>query len=264
MDKKYLKEQNLYESHKQFMRLCEGTYFPEELSEDDDTDSQEQGQEEPMGAEEPQGQEDGSQDAMAEDPMAGDESMTDDPMANGGEMDNAPIGGMEDQDMAGGEMPDMGEQPQEEDDVIDVDDLTNAQEDMNSKVNSVGRDLGKVEDKITSLMKAIDSMESMISRNNAEIEAFKQEFEKRNPTQTEKLNLRSLKSYPYNVNIDDFWKDKTANSNYDVYSNNSERPDDERSLEITNNDVDDFNEREIADSFSINDDLQQTIEKIFA
>lgn len=276
MDKKFLKEQNLYEAHKQFLRLCEMTILPEELDEDDDTEQPQQGQEPTMdgapmdGGEMPQGDPSmqGDPNAMADPAMQG-APMDADPNAMGGEMPQGDpsMEGGDPNDMAdpmmGGDMPPMDE-PQADEEVIDVEDLTNAQEDMNHKVNTVGKDLGQVEDKISALLQSIENMQSMIDKNNSEIEAFKQEFEKRNPTQTEKLNLRSLNSYPYNVNVEDFWKDKNANSNYDVYSDNSEKPDSNRSLEITNSDVDDFSEREIADSFDIDDDLQQTIEKIFA
>ena len=87
------------------------------------------------------------------------------------------------------------------------------------------------------------------------------EFEKRNPTQTEKLNLRSLDSYPFNVRPTDYWADKGENSNYQAYADNSEPTTDE--YQVTNSDVDDFSEREIADSFDIEDELNQDIRKIF-
>ena len=272
MDKKYLKEQNLYEAHKQFMRLCERTYFPESLEEDDNDDMSQEPQEEPnMGGDMPQmdGQDPnmgGDQDPMGnQDPMASQQPM-DGGMPQMDGQDPNMGGGMPPMDGMGMQDPNMAPtmEPQEDETVIDVEDLTDAQEDMNKKVNTVGRDLGKMEDKITQLMTSIDDMMHRIDSNNAEIQAFKQEFEKRNPTQTEKLNLRSLDSYPFNINVKDFWEKKNGTSNYDVYTNNDERPDDKRSLEITNNDVDDFDERAIADSFKIDDDLQQTIEKIFA
>ena len=36
MNKKYLKENNLYEAHKQFMRLCEWSYLTHNLEEEGD------------------------------------------------------------------------------------------------------------------------------------------------------------------------------------------------------------------------------------
>ena len=239
MNKKYLQENNLIEMHKQFMRLCEYVSAVPLTEEGED-------EEDPN--------------AVPQDPTMGQEpnAMGDDP------------------NMMGGQDPTMGdtmtpmEEPNpmadEEDEVIDVDDITNAQEETNDKVNKVGRNLGKVDDKIVQLLQAIDKMETMINNNNAEIENFKQEFEKRNPTPTEKLNLRSLDSYPFNVNPKEYWENKgianhgTSNQ-YQAYSDNEKPTTDE--YEITNYDIDNFDERKIADSFHIDDDLRQTIEKIF-
>lgn len=270
MNKKYLKENNLYKAHEQFMRLCEWSYVPKTLEEDDEQDGDESMQNQepnnPMGDDnKDMSMNDDSQDMPMDDnqgmPMGDDNQ--DMPMNNGQDipMDDNQGMSMDDgqgmpigDDMIGGE----------DEEVIDVEDITNAQEKMNNKVNIVGQDLGKVNDKIEQLMKSLDAMESMINRNNNAIMSFQKEFEKRNPTQTEKLNLRSLDSYPFNVNPKDYWKDKgiDQNSNYSGYSNNDE-PTSEENLEITNSDVDDFSEREIEDSFDITDDMNQTLKKIF-
>lgn len=276
MNKKYLKENNLYEAHKQFMRLCEWTNLSSMIINDEEDNDQDMN----MGQDMPQGNQNGNMGNDGNQPM-------NDPMM-GGEGDpnadmNQPMG---DDAMGGGEMPpmngqdpmmggeDMNEMPPmddqmmgdnmgEDEEVIDVDDITNAQEKMNDKVNVVGQDLGKVNDKIEALMQSLSNMEQMINNNNAEIASFKQEFEKRNPTQTEKLNLRSLDSYPFNVNPKDYWKDKgiDPNSNYSGYSDNDKSTTQE--YEITNSDVDDFDEKMVEDSFNIEDDLKQSIEKIF-
>jgi hypothetical protein len=158
---------------------------------------------------------------------------------------------------------DLGGDEGEEDDVLDVDDLTDAQEKMNGTVNRVGKKLGTVDDKIQVLLKSIDDLQRRIQSNNDEIADFKREFEKRNPTPTEKLNLRSLDSYPFNVSPTDYWAQKgmDPNSNYQGYADNSEPTTQE--YQITNSDVDDFDERAISQSFNISDDLDQDIKKIF-
>ena len=227
--------------HKQFMRLCEyvsAVPLTEEGEEEEDPT---------MG---------GGDDPNAA-PQGGDPNMMGGDPTMGGEMPP-----MEDPTMGGQDPNGMGE----ENEVIDVEDITDAQKKTNDKVNKVGRNLGKVDDKIVQLLQAIDKMETMINNNNAEIENFKQEFEKRNPTPTEKLNLRSLDSYPFNVNPKEYWEDKgianpgTSNQ-YQAYSDNEKPTTDE--YEITNYDIDNFDERKIADSFHLDDDLRQTIEKIF-
>lgn len=276
MDKKYLTENNLMEAHKQFMRLCELTYtgpLEEEEPQDQDMQAPQDGGQgmPPMdGGQDPSGAMGGDMpmDGEQQDPnaMGGDMPPMDDgqgmPPMDGGQDPSGAMGGdmpMEDP-MMGGDMP-MGEEEQE--DVIDVDDITNAQEKMNDKINIVGKDLGKADDKLEALNATIDKLMSLIDQNNNQIEDLRQEFEKRNPTQTEKLNMRSLDSYPFNVNPKDYWKEKGIDSNYDVRSDNSEPTNSEKELTITNSDVDDFDERTIENSFDITDDMEQTLQKIF-
>ena len=286
---KYLKDNNLFEAHMKFMRAIGESYGMPIEEADDDQDNQQGGPDggmppgggDPMGGGAPGGDQmggapggpDGGMPPGGGDPMGGgapggpDGGMPPggDPMgggAPGGDpMGGDPMGGDPMGDMPGGDpMMDEGV-PEEDEEVIDVDDLTKAQEKVNDKVNSVGRDLGKVDSRIEKLIGAIEGLQAMFDKNNQEISDLKKEFEKRNPTQTEKLNLRSLDSYPFKVRPTDYWMDKAENSNYSAYADNREPTTQE--YVITNNDIDDFTEREIADSFSLDDDLEQNIKKIF-
>ena len=269
------KKKTLAEAQKQFMRLCEWSYVPSTLEEDDmeqdqiPNDDMSQNPQGGMGNNEnmpPMGN-----DQMA--PMDNNQAMGDDmsqnnnqmpPMDNNQPMDNESMPPMEDEIGDMGNLEDIDEpEDLEEDDVIDVDQLTDAQETMNTKVISVGQDLGKVDSKISKLFATLEKMEQMIDNNNQEIQNFKKEFEKRNPTQTEKLNLRSLDSYPFNVSPQKYWADKgiDPNSNYSGYADNDEPTTQE--YELTNNDVDNFDERSIERSFDVADELQQDLNKIF-
>lgn len=279
---KYLKENNLFEAHMRFMRALGESYSPYTPIEEADDD---QNQDPMAGGADPNamGGAPGGQDPMmgggmtgGEDPMAGGGQDPNamggtpdgqDPMAGGGNMGDMP--GSEDP-MAGGADPmapgpDMGgmeeAEPEEDESVIDVDDLTKAQEKTNDKVNAVGKDLGKVDTRIEKLLGAIDKLEDMFDKNNQDIESLRQEFEKRNPTQTEKLNLRSLDSYPFNAKPNEYWDNKAQNSNYSAYADNDEPTTQE--YVITNNDVDDFTDSVVADSFNIPSDWEQDIKKIF-
>jgi hypothetical protein len=200
-----------------------------------------------------------------QDPMGGG-APGGDPMG-GGAPGGDPMGGG--QDPMGGGAPGgdpmgggpMDEPPmEEEDDVIDVDDITNAQEKMNKTVNNVGRDLGKVDARIEKLLGAVDKLATMFDKNNQEIEQLKAEYERRNPTQTEKLKLRSLTSFPFNLQLPDYWSEKGVNSNYSADADNEEQTKD---FVVTNDDVDDMSERDISDSFFVADDLNQNLKKIF-
>ena len=275
---KYLKENNLLSAHEHFMKLSE-SYVPnfpeEEVDEADD-----QGAQDPnaMGS-------DPSQDpsAMGGDPsaMGGDPSaMGGDPSAMGNDMTQDPSMGADPSAMGGDPSMgnDMAQDPsamgvdpsamggdesegQDDGDTIDIDGLTRAQDKLNVKQNHVGMDLSKVDTKIKTLIDTIQNLQDKLDANNSEIESLKSEFEKRNPTQTEKLNLRSLDSYPFNVKPNEYWEKKARQGGYDTYSDNDEPT--SKEYVITNNDVDNPT-RDVADTFfKIDDDDIQTMDKLF-
>jgi len=222
---KYLKENNLYEAHKHFMRLSEAyipTSFPEEDLEEAGADPN-------------------------QDPNAGADPMAD-PM--GGDM-----GGVDPLADASGDM------SEDDGDTIDIDGLTQAQDKLNVKQNHIGRDLSKVDTRITSLIDTINNLLSKVDSNNSEIEALKAEFEKRNPTQTEKLNLRSLDSYPFNIKPSEYWDEKAKQGGYEAYSDNAEPT--TKEYTITNDDVDNPSDDIAKTFFKIDDDDVQTLDKLF-
>ncbi len=280
----YLKENNLLEAHKHFLRLCEGYMpLPEDSVIDEDGD-QEQDQDPMAGGDPNMG---GGDPNMGADPgmAGGDPNMAGgDPGMGGGDPgmaggdpgmgDDAGMGadpGMDpsmggdagmDPGMDAG-MPPMDDSGMGMDDgsTIDIDGLTKAQERLNVKQNQVGRDLSKVDQRMMTLMDTIEKLTSALDANNAEIENLKAEFEKRNPTQTEKLNLRSLDSYPFNVKPTDYWAEKNKQGGYEAYADNSESP--TKEYTITNDDVDNISS-DIADTFfKVDDDDIQTLDKIF-
>ena len=244
---KYLKENNLLSAHEHFMKLSESYVpnFPEE--EVDEADDQ--------GAQDPN--------AMGSDPSQDPSAMGGDPSAMGGDpsmgnnMSQDPSAmGVDPSAMGGDES-----EGQDDGDTIDIDGLTRAQDKLNVKQNHVGMDLSKVDTKIKTLIDTIQNLQDKLDANNSEIESLKSEFEKRNPTQTEKLNLRSLDSYPFNVKPNEYWEKKARQGGYDTYSDNDEPT--SKEYVITNNDVDNPT-RDVADTFfKIDDDDIQTMDKLF-
>ena len=115
-----------------------------------------------------------------------------------------------------------------DEEVIDVDDLTKSQEKAESKITDV-------EGKIERLMSLIDKVEADIDRNNASMEQLKQEFEKRNPTQVEKMTLRAKQGYPFTQSPDDYWEKKEAEGNYSPEDDNNGEG--EQRYTITKDDV---------------------------
>ncbi len=289
---KYLKENNLFEAHKHFMRLSEAyipTFPEEELEEAGDEQDPMGGGADPMAGEEPNAMGDKPNVAGGEsgaDPMAGggpnamnggDLGMGDgpnamggadpmadgadpmaDPMADGADPMADPIGpdgSMEDP------LDDADDEQENDGDTIDIDGLTHAEDKLNVKQNQIGRDVAKVDDRITTLIDTIGKLQTALDSNNSELEALKAEFEKRNPTQTEKLNLRSLDSYPFNVKPTDYWAEKAAQGGYEAVSDNDEPT--TKEYVITNDDVDNPS-KDIADTFfKIDDDDIQTLDKLF-
>lgn len=280
---KYLKENNLLSAHEHFMKLSESYVpnFPEE--EVDEADGQ--GAQDPnsmgsdpnaMGGDPSTMGGDMSQDpSMVGDPSQDPNAMGDDPNM-GGDMSQDPSEIGADPSTMGGDTPQdlssMGSDPsamngdesegQDDDgDTIDIDGLTRAQDKLNVKQNHVGRDLSKVDTKIKTLIDTIQNLQNKLDANNSEIESLKAEFEKRNPTQTEKLNLRSLDSYPFNVKPNEYWEKKAKQGGYDTYSDNDEPT--SKEYVITNNDVDNPT-RDVSDTFfKIDDDDIQTMDKLF-
>ena len=278
---KYLKENNLYEAHKHFMRLSEA-YIPTMLPEDEvEEDGANQDPNQMANGGMPQ---DPSM-MGGQDPMAANGGMPQDPNAMGGGAD--PMGGAGDPNAMGGaeQGVDMGTDPtadpmggtdmggedpladaegdmsEDNGETIDIDGLTKAQDKLNVKQNHIGRDLSKVDTRITSLIDTINNLLSKVDSNNSEIESLKAEFEKRNPTQTEKLNLRSLDSYPFNVKPNEYWAEKAKEGGYQAYSDNAEPTTQEYT--ITNDDVDNPSDDIAKTFFKIDDDDVQTLDKLF-
>jgi len=144
---------------------------------------------------------------------------------------------------------------QPDDEVLDVTELTDAQEDMENDIKKIGGKFEKV-------LNAIEHFEDMIRSNDEKIENLKSEFEKRNPTQIEKLNMQTSRSYPFNVTPEEYWKEKEKNSNYSTESDNNGK--DDPQYTITAQDVaGDNNWKAISDSFNSDNFMyHQTLDKI--
>ena len=213
--------------------------------------------------EEPQGEMGGDPNAMGGDPnmMGGDPNAmgAGDPNAMGGEGTPegfAPQDTMgDDPNMMGGDPNAMGAEPmQPDDEVIDVDELTDSQEETEKEV-------AKINSKFDKVIKAIGAFEELLRSNDEKIDNLRDEFEKRNPSKIEKLQMQTANSYPFNQRPEDYWKEKEATSNYQVVDDDLEE--DKDKFIITTNDVaGNENWKEIADT--LDDDIlfNQTLNKI--
>ena len=216
-EKDLLKEYKLEDMAKRFQQIVEYTFITSPtISEDgeDDINANNQNQEQPQDSNQQQNGDTGSQDMTAnndtsmqqgaekdvpvETEVPDDETMEDMPQQQGN-------GGIETTPMQDG------------DEVIDVDDLTNSQKETEYKIDGV-------DDRLIKIATVIDKLIPAIEANNSKIEDLKAEFEKRNPTETEKLNLRSQSSFPYSVKPKDYWNNKSQDGNYNVIYDNGVDP----------------------------------------
>lgn len=256
-DRKLIEEYKLSEAVKRFQQINEYTFISSPpLTEDGEEDNQnadtnQQQPQQAQGADNASQQQEPPMDANAQ---GGDEqSQTDNTQQpQQGAEQEMPMDNQQQPPMdVNAEMP-QEEQPveddmsqmQPDDEVIDVDDLTNAQEETDEKVDGVNT-------KLLRLFKVVSKYTDAIDRQNKEIEDLKAEFEKRNPTEEERLNLRSQAGYPYSEQPKDYWEKKTAeNPNYNViYDNEVPTDKEQKKFEIKRKDLDGMNYKEIADSF---------------
>lgn len=270
VNKQYLKENGLLEAHKKFYRMCQESYIPsieEELEEEDNNEQQPPqngGNGEPMGNNLPLPNSNDGQDTNQTEVGIGG-------LPQEGELQNTPqnndvldLDGDSDSDESPFGDSDEDEDKEDDGETIDIDDLTDAQEKLNHKTNKIGLDLGKVDDRIERLIASVGKIEQMIDSNNMEIIKLKQEFEKRNPTQVEKLELRrKYDSAGFTETPEEAMaKSLKERGNYDV-TFGDEKPN-YKQYTITKDDVNNINSNSIAQSFyKIDDDDIQDINKIF-
>ena len=272
MDKNLVEKYHLEEAVKRYQQICEYTLLGDqklnEVGEDEMNDpnaqGQQQGMQQPQGGQTPQMDMQGGQGQMPQqDPNAMGGGMTDpgmggDPNAMGGQdpMMGGDPGMGEDPNAMGGDMgdPAMGGDPnamgdpnvdtmQPDDEVIDVDDLTQAQETTEYKIDGVN-------DKLTQLLQINDKFLEALKQSEEKMDALQAEIERRNPTDTEKMNIRSQASYPYSEFPRDYWDKKAAeNPHYDVMYNNDVSPAEEQEYMLKSSDIKGIDDRDMGKTF---------------
>lgn len=261
-----IKQYKLEEAVKRIQKINEYTFYDSTMVEDDQDPNAMGG--DPNGGMPPMD----DPNAMGTDPnmmggdpnaMGGEPNMTggdpngemppmDDPNAMDGDP-NGEMSPMDDPNIMGGDPNAMGDEEDIEDidmeteqpgdEVIDVDELTQSQETTEFKVDNV-------DDKLNKVLKIISKFNDAIEANDQKIEDLKKEFQKRNPTAEETLNLRSLASYPFSERPDEYWKKQQQDHpNYNVITDNDvSTADEQKEFEIRKGDIDNFNERDIMKS----------------
>jgi hypothetical protein len=141
------------------------------------------------------------------------------------------------------EFADEGMGDSEETVEVDVTDIIDKTEETKTSVDGIG-------DKMEDLLSKLDELESQVSgMDNVinKIDNLEKEIERRNPSPVERLEMRSMDSFPYSVKLTDYWKDKEG---YDA-----SEPEDEYTL--TQSDVDNFEDKEIRASFNSDNEEEE-------
>ena len=234
------KKKLLSEDLKRYRQLLEYTFYvPEETDEDENLlfDGMLTEQDPPADEEEGGGEDDPFFDVGGEDPVTADEPVEggeETPEEEGteeeaGETD--PFGTdtevedeFADEDMGGGETVE-----------VDVTDIVDKTEETKASVDGMGEKMEELLSKLSDLESQVTDMDGVINK----IDDLEKEIERRNPTPVERLEMRSMDSFPYSVKLTDFWKDKEG----------YEATEQEEEFTLTQSDVDNFDEKEIRSSF---------------
>ena len=148
------------------------------------------------------------------------------------------------EDMPAEEIPIEEPAPAEDEIELDVTELVKGSEAAKESADAANS-------KIEQLMSMVDKLENQLSSMSSisdKIDGLEKEIERRNPTPKEKLEMRSLDSYPYSVKLSDFWAEK--GDRYDTGAE-SDKPEE---YVLTQKDVDsDYSDTNIKQSFSVKD-----------
>lgn len=145
------------------------------------------------------------------------------------------------------------DEPSGDEQEIDVTSLVKGSEDAKLSADHASHNTEILLNKLSALEVQVANMD----RIGAKIEDLEKEIIKRNPTPVEKLEMRSLDSYPYSQKLTDYWADKKGA--YDVMDNGQEKKPKEYIL--TKDDVDSgYSDANIKKSFSVNDYDEEDID----
>ena len=133
---------------------------------------------------------------------------------------------------------------------VDVTDIVKDTKETKDAVNSGNQKVDELLNKLKDLETKLASMDNL----TAKIDNLESEFEKRNPTPEEKLEMRSLDSFPYNLKLTDYWSGKEGA--YNVLNNDNSnitpmgKQPAEKEYVLTRDEIEkDYSEGDVSDSF---------------
>jgi len=134
----------------------------------------------------------------------------------------------------------------EEIDVTDIVKKSDEASEFAKQALTVGQENGEflksLTDKLSNLEAQLTKMDTIASK----ISKLEQDVK----TPEEKLELRSLDSYPFNMKLTDYWNEKAAkNKHYNITGGESTIDGEEKEYRLTQKDIDDYNDVDIKKSF---------------
>lgn len=131
---------------------------------------------------------------------------------------------------------------------VDVTSLVKGSEDAKAAADKATANTEILLQKLADLESRVATMDNITNK----IEGLEKELIKRNPTPVEKLEMRSLSSFPYSQKLTDYWADKQGA--YDVMGTGKEGEENKEYV-LTQKDVDyDYSEPQIKQSFGVSPD----------
>lgn len=137
--------------------------------------------------------------------------------------------------------------PSDDEVEVDVTQLVQGSEEATKAANDASQKTSELLAKFGELEQRVSSMNSLSSK----IDTLEKEIVKRNPTPIEKLEMRSMDSYPYNIKLTDYWNDVEG---YDTGSNQNKK----KEYILTKDDVDGgFTDASVKKSFDTPEEYEE-------
>ena len=128
---------------------------------------------------------------------------------------------------------------------LDVTELVKGSEEAKQSADQANEKIDSLLSMVSKLENQLKSMEQISSK----IDSLETELEKRAPTPEEKIEMRSLDSYPYSVKLTDFWSSQEGQ--YDIVDKEDEEP---KEYVLTQDDIDaDYSSADVKSSFDEED-----------
>jgi hypothetical protein len=137
----------------------------------------------------------------------------------------------------------MGDEEEVEE--IDVTAIVNKSDEAKETAELAAQASQETNTYVKDLMDKFANLEAQLGKMDSIMDKVSK-IETETKTPEEKLEMRSLDSFPYNMKLTDYWSDKVSDptNNYEVTDN------DEEVFQITKDDLEDYNELEIKNSFN--------------